>query len=160
MIAKEPRVLHISCHGLNIVSPHASFQMRVPEQENYLLFERENGEGELVSFDDLNRIIKKAMPKLEVVFFAACNSEIIGKLFQKCGAQHVICIQKKREVLDEAAIDFTKTFYDRLIRGMTICEAFDAAKADVEFKHKAVEASIFMIFKSSSHRNKECSRHP
>ena len=63
-------------------------------------------------------------------------------------------------MLDEAAIDFTKTFYDRLIRGMTICEAFDAAKADVEFKHKAVEASIFMIFKSSSHKNKDCSRHP
>ena len=51
-----------------------------------MLFELENGEGELVSFAELNKIIKKAMPKLEVVFFAACNSEIIGKLFQKCGA--------------------------------------------------------------------------
>ena len=56
------------------------------EQQNFLLFEKENGEGELVSFAELNKIIKKAMPKLNVVFFAACNSEIIGKLFQKCGA--------------------------------------------------------------------------
>lgn len=42
---------------------------------------------------------------------------------------------KNREVLDDAAIDFTMTFYDRLIRGMTTCEAFDAAKADIEFKY-------------------------
>ena len=130
------------------------------EQQNFLLFEKENGEGELVSFAELNKIIKKAMPKLNVVFFAACNSEIIGKLFQKCGAQHVICIQKRREVLDEAAIDFTQTFYDRLIRGMTTCEAFNAAKADVEFKYKEFEAEIFMNFKSTNHKAKECSKLP
>ena len=67
---------------------------------------------------------------------------------------------KNREVLDDAAIDFTMTFYDRLIRGMTTCEAFDAAKADIEFKYQAVEANIFLIFKNSNHKSKECSRLP
>lgn len=89
MIGKEPKILHISCHGLNLPTKHAGMIHQakdLEEQQNYLLFETENGEGELVSFAELNKIIKKAMPKLNVVFIAACNSEIIGKLLQKCGA--------------------------------------------------------------------------
>ena len=75
------------------------------------------------------------MPNLDVVFLAACDSEFVGKIFLKCGAKHVICVKKKREVLDDAAIDFTSTFYGKIVNGMAICEAFNAAKRDVEFKY-------------------------
>ena len=137
MINKEPKVLHISCHGLKIPIKRIAFSFNpdAVEQENCLLFEKENGEGELVNSQQLNRIISQAMPTLDVVFLAACDSEFVGKIFLKCGARHVICVKKKREVLDDAAIDFTTTFYGKMLNGMNVCEAFSAAKRDVEFKH-------------------------
>ena len=81
------------------------------EKENCLIFEKENGEGQLVDAASLNKLIKKALPKLDVIFLAACNSEFAGKVFLKCDAEHVICIQKDKEVLDSAALLFTESFY-------------------------------------------------
>ena len=48
------------------------------------------------------------MPKLDVVFVAACDSEIVGRIFLKCGARHVICVKTGEHVLDEATIQFTE----------------------------------------------------
>ena len=73
------------------------------------------------------------MPNLDVVFVAACDSEFVGKIFLKCGAKHVICVKKDRYVLDEAAIVFTQMFYEKMISGSNICDAFLMAKAVVEF---------------------------
>ena len=90
----------------------------------------------MVNSKQLNRIISQAMPNLDVVFLAACDSEFVGKIFLKCGAKHVICVKKKRQVLDDAAIDFTSTFYEKMIvNGMDVCKAFNAAKNDIEFKY-------------------------
>ena len=56
------------------------------------------------------------------------------------------------EVLDQASIDFTATFYRQIFstkqntKQTTVCEAFKAAKRDVEFKYKSKEADIFQIF--------------
>ena len=54
MLTKCPRILHISCHGVdNICNSRQIFmQNQNPdrfEEENFLLFERMTGEGELVS---------------------------------------------------------------------------------------------------------------
>ena len=83
---------------------------------------------------------------MDVIFLAACNSEFAGKVFLKCDAEHVICIQKNREVLDSAAILFTETFYKHIFKGESVCESFDIAKAGVEHKHGFNEAKIFKIF--------------
>ena len=48
------------------------------------------------------------MPRLDVVFVAACDSEFVGKIFLKCGARHVICVKTNEYVLDDATIDFTR----------------------------------------------------
>ena len=61
--------------------------------------------------------MKEEEHKLDLVFVAACNSEDIGRIFQSFGVKHVICVKKQRFVLDEAAIDFTKTFYIKLFQG-------------------------------------------
>ena len=82
---------------------------------NNLLFENEKGEGDLVHQKDLNKLIKSIMPALDVVFVAACQSEFVGEIFQKCGAKHVICVKQKEHVLDEAAIYFTKRFYTQIL---------------------------------------------
>ena len=81
------------------------------EEENFLLFETMNGEGELVSARQLRILVKEALPDLDVVFVAACRSEFVGEIFLRCGARHVICVKKDRSVLDAAAIAFTKYFY-------------------------------------------------
>ena len=59
----------------------------------------------------MSKLIKHNMPSIELVFVAACDSEFVGKIFQKCGARHVICVKQDRHVLDVAAIFFTERFY-------------------------------------------------
>ena len=86
-----------------------------------MLFEKDNGEGNLIDSLRLNSIIRKSIPNLDVIFLAACNSEFAGRIFLKCGAKHVICIKKDKEVLDKAAIDFTDKFYSYVISGDSVC---------------------------------------
>ena len=112
------------------------------EIENCLLFETESGLGNSVNSQELNNVIKGS-PNIEVVFLAVCDSEFAGQIFLQCGAKHVICVKRNRQVLDSASIDFTKSFYNYLIIGMTVCAAFEKAKNDVEFKHKSTEAEMF-----------------
>ena len=60
--------------------------------ENCLVFEKQNGEGDLIDAKTLNKLIWEKTPNLDVIFLAACNSEFAGKIFLQCQAQHVICI--------------------------------------------------------------------
>ena len=103
------------------------------DEGNFLLFESQTGLGELVSSKKLGQLISQVQPNLDVVFVAACDSEFVGQIFLKCGAKHVICVKKDKFVLDEAAIVFTRMFYEKIIKGMNICDAFMQAKAVVEF---------------------------
>ncbi len=48
---------------------------------DFLLLERENGEGELVSAKQLRKLIKLYSVKLDLVFVAACKSEFVGRIF-------------------------------------------------------------------------------
>ena len=44
------------------------------------------------------------------------------------GASHVICIKKEQSILDDACIQFSKSFYDALFNDKrTPCEAFHFA---------------------------------
>ena len=118
------------------------------QEGNFLLFETPLGEGNLISSKKLNELIENTSGNLDVVFVAACDSEFVGKIFLRCGAKHVICVKKERFVLDEAAIAFTKIFYEQIIqKGLSICEAFAHAKAVVEFKFEDKrEADLFIKF--------------
>ena len=98
-----------------------SYDKDLAEKTNCLLFEKDNGEGNLIDSLRLNSIIRKSIPNLDVIFLAACNSEFAGRIFLKCGAKHVICIKKDKEVLDKAAIDFTDKFYSYVISGDSVC---------------------------------------
>ena len=97
MLTKSPRILHISCHGVDNICNSRQFflQNQNPdhfEEENFLLFERMTGEGELVSARQLRTLVREALPDLDVVFVAACKSEFVGQIFLRCGARHVICV--------------------------------------------------------------------
>ena len=64
------------------------------------------------------------MPKLDLVVLQACHSEVIGNVFQKYYASHVICIHQDKPVLDVASIKFTHNLYKNLFNGELICNAF------------------------------------
>ena len=147
MLSENPKILHISCHGLKIELKTGFYRDKEKtEKENCLLFEKENGEGHLINSKHLNRSIKKQLPDLDVIFLAACNSEFAGKIFLKCGAKHVICIKKDKEGRDDVAVEFTELFYKFLFAGESVCKAFDRAKDGVTMKFTESEANLFTIF--------------
>lgn len=47
--------------------------------------------------------------------------------------------------MDEVALTFTKTFYELVFTGTTICNAFNQAKRVVEFLHNAGDAGMFIL---------------
>ena len=121
-IRKKPLVLHISCHGVK-KSERAHMGLMTQSQSefagHYLLFENHYGDGDLVSAQQLGEFIQKSSKdfSFSVVFVAACDSESVGRIFESNGAKHVVCVEQGRFVLDKAAIQFTKTFYDLLFNG-------------------------------------------
>lgn len=86
------------------------------------------GEGEFISAARIDKLLKNEVKEMEnlldLVVLQSCQSEIVGKVFQKHIARHVICINQNRKVLDEAAIKFSKNLYEAVIKGMPICKAF------------------------------------
>lgn len=121
-----------------------------------MLFENYYGDGELVSAQELSEFIKKSSKNFQfsVVFVAACDSEDVGKIFLLNGAKHVVCVEQGRQVLDKAAIQFTKTFYDLIFNGEEVCTAFDQAKNSVRFFITKEEASLFKLLKQ--HETSQC----
>jgi len=96
------------------------------------------------------------VPKsLKFVFFATCHSEAAGEIFYNAGIQHVICILKSKEILDEAAVYFSRNFYELLFKGkLSICEAFLKAKNMIRHHHDdqiKEEADKFYIFRPEPH---------
>jgi hypothetical protein len=94
MIRLEPKVLHISCHGIRneLHTMRLNFD-GVKEDGHFLLFENSYGAGELVSAKQLRLLMQSTEHQIDVVFVAACDSEDIGRIFQRCGAKHVICVE-------------------------------------------------------------------
>ena len=57
------------------------------------------------------------------------------------------------KVLDSAAIDFTKIFYERLFKGEEVCAAYDLALQSVTLLRGPHEARIFKLFKKEDQAN-------
>ena len=56
---------------------------------------------------------------------ASCHSEKVGNIFIEAGVPHVICIDQNQTILDKAAVEFSKYFYDEVFDGYrNICEAY------------------------------------
>jgi len=74
-----------------------------------------------------------AETSLQFVYVASCHSEQVGKIFLEAGIPHVICIDQNQTILDKAAIEFSKFFYDEVFdRYNNICDAYKYAKKKVE----------------------------
>lgn len=109
MLTQNPIALHFSGHGFQNTKEFLGRDYLLRKNEgNYLLFETEDGEGELVSERKLSEFISQSNTNLEFVFVASCNSEPVGQIFLNAGAQHVICVRNGQEIADEAVIIFAR----------------------------------------------------
>ena len=87
---------------------------------------------------------------LDLVVLQACQSEIVGGVFQENCAKHVICINQNRNVRDQASVTFTENLYKNLFGGESICVAFHKAIAEAQLVlgcGQAHEAEIEKVFK-------------
>lgn len=92
--------------------------------------------GQYVSsqaISDLLRATYKNKKKLEVVFVNSCHSELIGRVFQRAGAKHVVCVKKEFAIRDDVCNLFAAYFYKAIFSSkQTVCEAFSLAKKQLE----------------------------
>ena len=113
-----------------------------------LLFEKEDGSSSFYSESDLKFLLENTYRshRIEFVVVASCHSECVGKIFQASGAKHVICIDQKKILQDEAAILFSKTFYSHIFgSSLSICEAFESARNLIKKQISHVEGEKFKL---------------
>ena len=88
---------------------------------------------------------------LDLVILQACHSEVVGRVFQQKYAKYVICINNAKQVWDVASINFTRNLYTNLLRGNSVCEAFDMAVSQTQIvlgsskAHEASKGDVFVL---------------
>ncbi|GBG32001.1 Signal transducer and activator of transcription A [Hondaea fermentalgiana] len=109
-------VLHFTCHGL---------------PDGFLALEDSAGQLDRLSASDLEAMLDRdRMP--DVVFVSACFSHPIGDIFVQAGVKHVVAVRRDSRVADQVGRDFAKFFYDRLVTGDTVQDAFDYAQQCIQ----------------------------
>jgi len=147
VLKRQPIGIHFSGHGiLNTYETVGDYHELTKDQGDFLLFETDEGDSQLVSRTQLKKLIDTTGAKLDFVFVASCHSEFVGRIFLEAGAKHVICIDQKNEVDDNAVITFTDAFYDAVFSNeANICKAFMNAQVVVSISHSPKEANIFKL---------------
>ena len=74
---------------------------------------------------------ENGMPPFNFVFVSACHSFLAGQTFVDAGVPHVVCCQQEAQLMDNAALSFTRAFYLALAFGRTVKESFDIGKQAV-----------------------------
>lgn len=73
MLQREPRILQISCHGLeNSLKTMGGNYQKLKREGHMLLLESETYQGEPVSARQLKSITHVLLKEIDVVFVAAC----------------------------------------------------------------------------------------
>lgn len=87
--------------------------------------------------------------KLEFVFVSACLSERAGEAFIEAGVPHVVCVSVDAQILDVAAVAFTRAFYLALAVGSTVEQAFaigkQAVAASPYVRNSVAEGNKFVL---------------
>lgn len=107
LLDHSPQVVHFSGHG---------------DGTDGIALEDNSGHAQLVSTESLSNLFKLFKDTVECVLLSACYSEAQAEAIY----QHINCvIGMKCAITDQAAIHFSKAFYDTLGAGRSYEEAFD-----------------------------------
>ena len=106
ILNEKPRIVHFCGHGTG---------------HQGLVLENDAGQQQLVSTEALTDLLKIFDRRIECVVLNACHSQVQGKQIN----QHInYLIATKKEIRDDAALLFTKGFYDALFNGETYKDAY------------------------------------
>lgn len=97
-----------------------------------LTFEDGSGGIHWFSVDQLKALISGGLddgePPFQFVFVSACHSALAGQTFVDSGVPHVVCCQQESQLMDSAALSFTRAFYLALAVGRTLKDSFEIGK--------------------------------
>jgi hypothetical protein len=113
LLDHRPQVVHLSCHG-------------APDGRLYL--ETDAGVPQPVSAADLADIFHSVAQPVECLILSACFSEASARA---CAAHVRHVVGMRREIRDDAALHFTKGFYQALAADHAIPDAFRMGRASV-----------------------------
>ncbi|KAG5181688.1 hypothetical protein JKP88DRAFT_320751 [Tribonema minus] len=97
--------------------------------EVWCFFSREQvGKQQLVEERKLRQWVsgKDSIPRL--VFISACYSETVASGFLSAGVPHVVAVCKDHTVKDREAVSFMNAFYEMLLSGDSVRQAFNKAR--------------------------------
>jgi hypothetical protein len=101
----------------------------------HLTFEDGSGGIHWLEVDQLKDLIlagsESGKPPFNFVFVSACHSFLAGQTFVDAGVPHVVCCQQEAQLMDNAALSFTRAFYLALAFGRTVKESFEIGKQAV-----------------------------
>jgi hypothetical protein len=130
--------LHFSGHG----HPHC------------LNFEDGRSGLQFVTMDALRALCQAGGNQLEFVFVSACHSRRAGEAFVGAGVPHVVCVTVEAQLLDAAAMAFTRAFYLALAVGHSVSHSFDIGKQAVitspYVPNSLVEGEKFLLLPEDS----------
>jgi hypothetical protein len=113
----SPQIVHFSGHGDGV---------------NGIVLEDNNGYTHLVSTDSLSDFFKLSQATVECVLLNACYSKTQADAIY----QHINCvIGMERAITDNAAIHFSKAFYDALGARRSYKEAFEFGCNNIELNN-------------------------
>ncbi|CDW87037.1 UNKNOWN [Stylonychia lemnae] len=155
-LRQEPIGIHFSGHGLQndkqVLKNLASIKYlkEIENQGDILVFENQKSGSSFFLFEkQLSKLLVLHMKKeLQFVVVASCHSQKCGEIFKKAGAKHVICVQKEKQLNDNAAVVFSSIFYSQVFhpdQTYSICEAFKTAYETVVQDIGLEEASILRL---------------
>ena len=104
-----------------------------------------------ISSKDLRKLIKKDNG-LQLVFVSACYSKQAGLAFIKAGVPYVICIRQTDAVDAEAAMLFTKIFYEQiLMHNQPIPKAYKFSKEYLMVEGHTAQSMLFELLENSKY---------
>lgn len=140
LLASGCRVLHYTGHGLesgdlafeneqvSVCATRCSETLRSLVQNEWAF-----GQGELhpLRAENLRELLVGRRAGTELAFVSACHSQEAGQAFVAAGVPSVVAIKLDSKVLDKQAMHFSRVFYEALLSGKTVKEAFDNAERNV-----------------------------
>jgi tetratricopeptide (TPR) repeat protein len=114
-------VLHYLGHGFK----------KADVQHGFLIFEDQTGGmrpldalGLRVTLNPANR----SEPEFQVAVLSACHSASMTPALLALGVRHIVAVDADETVYELAAVAFFRRFYQALLTGATVQEAFDAGR--------------------------------
>lgn len=146
---KKVRILHFSGHGRLYDASGTAMTQLMFERDKPELF----GMSHNISPQDLKRLIRKDSG-LQLVFVSACYSRQAGDAFIRAGAPYVICIRQTDAVDSEAAMLFTKIFYEQiLMHNQPIPKAFKFSRDYLVVEKHTAQSKIFELIENPKYKS-------